>query len=146
MQHEIIMSLAGIPGDIIIDNGNNFIIDNNIDFITQSEKELLLKIIQVGYHYKYLNEFVSLCNSSKREGINNLPNCINYIFIDGLYLRGFSYCLQDILIEYGNDLREIERIYMKDNTLSLLFLYHKIQKVFIIIFNSIEYYYHIYII
>lgn len=146
MQHEIIMSLAGIPGDIIIDNGNNFIIDNNIDFITQSEKELLLKIIQVGYHYKYLNEFVSLCNSSKREGINNLPNCINYIFIDGLYIRGFSYCLQDILIEYGNDLREIERIYMKDNTLSLLFLYHKIQKVFIIIFNSIEYYYHIYII
>lgn len=146
MQHEIIMSLAGISGDIIIDNGNNFIIDNNIDFITQSEKELLLKIIQVGYHYKYLNEFVSLCNSSKREGINNLPNCINYIFIDGLYLRGFSYCLQDILIEYGNDLREIERIYMKDNTLSLLFLYHKIQKVFIIIFNSIEYYYHIYII
>lgn len=77
MQHEIIMSLAGISGDVIRDRGNKFEVDEEASFLSQSEKEVLVKIVDVGYHYKYLNDFVSLCNSSNGESNQrHLPECI----------------------------------------------------------------------
>lgn len=45
-----------------------------------------------------------------------------------MYLRGFAFSLQELLVDYGNNLREIEKQYMQDNSLSLLYLYQKTQK------------------
>lgn len=132
MQHEIIMSLAGISGDVIRDCGSKFAVDDGATFLSPSEKEVLVKIVDVGYHYKYLNDFVSLCNSSNGESNErHLPECISfheYTWLDGVYLRGLAFGLQELLVDYGNNLREIEKQYMQDNSLSLLYLYQKTQK------------------
>lgn len=58
MLHELLLSLIGKPGQIIIHGDGCFKIDPYIDFISEPEKDILNKICMLGYHYCKIERFL----------------------------------------------------------------------------------------
>jgi len=58
MLHELLLSLIGQTGQIIIPGDGCFKIDPYIDFISDPEKDILNKICALGYHYSKIEKFL----------------------------------------------------------------------------------------
>lgn len=58
MLHEILFALLGKPGNIIKENENSFEIDNNIQFLSQSEKEIINKLCILGFYFRRIEQFL----------------------------------------------------------------------------------------
>ena len=58
MLHEILLALLGIPGNLIIEEEDCFKISPFINFLTESEKELINRLIIMGFYYKRIVSFL----------------------------------------------------------------------------------------
>jgi len=58
MLHELLLSLIGKTGQIVIQEDGSFKIDEHIDFISEPEKNILNKICTLGYHYSRIDKFL----------------------------------------------------------------------------------------
>lgn len=54
MLHEILFAMLGKPGSIIMELEDSFRINPSIDFITNTEKKLIEKLVLLGFHFKRL--------------------------------------------------------------------------------------------
>lgn len=51
MLHEILFALLGKPGSLIIETLTGYIVNPDINYITEPEKELINKICTIGFFY-----------------------------------------------------------------------------------------------
>ena len=58
MLHELLLSLLGQTGDIVQSGTTGFHISTKVAFISGPEREMILKIIQLGYHYARVEAFL----------------------------------------------------------------------------------------
>ena len=58
MLHEILFALLGKPGTIVRQDEKGLIIDKSLNLFKEQEITLLNQIINVGYHYSRLNQFL----------------------------------------------------------------------------------------
>ena len=58
MLHEIIFALMGKPGGIIIETMDGFVVDTNLDIITKPERELINKLVILGYYFARIERFL----------------------------------------------------------------------------------------
>jgi hypothetical protein len=49
MLHELLLSLFGHTGSIIIESQDNFIVNPKLDFLSPAEVELLNRIVSLGF-------------------------------------------------------------------------------------------------
>ena len=58
MQHEVLVCLLGHTGDVIVDTGKgSFAVADDIPFLAPSDKDLVNKIVRVGYDYSFIHAF-----------------------------------------------------------------------------------------
>jgi gamma-tubulin complex component 4 len=58
MLHEILLALLGIPGNLIVEEEDSFKISPFINFLTESEKELINRLVILGFYYKKILAFL----------------------------------------------------------------------------------------
>ena len=119
MLHELLLSLLGITGEIIVQNHQTleFAIRDGFDLLAVSEREQIQKIVPLGAFYKYLTSFVRMHDN--RWGV-----CSSKV-----YIAAFCSGLEDILDRYTRDVAFVERIANVEGPLPLSFLHHHLQKV-----------------
>ena len=58
MLHEILFALLGKTGDIIQERFNKYLTNTKINFISLPEREMINKIVQLGYFYSKIEAFL----------------------------------------------------------------------------------------
>ena len=58
MLHELLLSLIGKTGQIVIEETGCFKINPCVDFISEPEKDILNKICTLGYYYSKIDNFL----------------------------------------------------------------------------------------
>ena len=58
MLHEILFALLGKAGNIIKDYGDKFELDDQLDFINKSEKEIINSLCLIGFYYSRIEQFL----------------------------------------------------------------------------------------
>jgi hypothetical protein len=58
MLHEILFALLGKTGDIIQERYNKYLTNTKINFISLPEREMINKIVQLGYFYAKIEAFL----------------------------------------------------------------------------------------
>ena len=58
MLHEILLAMLGQTGDVIQEKRDGFVTNIKIDFISDPEREMIDKIIQLGHYYSRIESFL----------------------------------------------------------------------------------------
>lgn len=118
MINDILFCLLGVSGGIFIDNGKDFIINDTITFLSESEKERLKVISQIGYKYKLLKEFSSnyesMFNSNLIQNKQAKKSDINSV-----YLSGVSRTINELLHSYDTLIEQFESKLYMDQSISI---------------------------
>lgn len=96
---EILLGLQGFTGDVVVEKKGTFEIV--ADFVNVSEKELLNRLVSLGWYYNYLSEHV------EKYELNSLlvnENKGNFQF----YRSAFFSALSELLSEYCEALSDVE--------------------------------------
>jgi hypothetical protein len=120
MINDILFCLLGYTGGVFIDSQNSFTINETITCISQSEKEILKRIGQIGFKYKILKDFVNDFNELFTQNLmktNTLYNEKEKIdtglnddskLSTSAYLSPICYSIQEFLKDYERDIQELE--------------------------------------
>lgn len=119
MLHEILLALLGEVGGIITEVNGVFIVREDCDLLTKSEKELINRILKVAGYYKYLEKF------SQKYGSLNL-GMQDDDELNGLYLKSLCKGIKDLLEEYRYRISAIEQEYLEEKAISIPCLLEKI--------------------
>ena len=131
MINSILYCLLGHTGGIFIEKENGFVLNENIETITNSEKEFLLQVCKLGYKYKFLNTISNyyekifnneLLNSnplnkdleSQENKRNNQKNDSTSIYLNGVYRT-----IKHFLAAYRNIIEQLESQYYKEGNITL---------------------------
>jgi len=127
MLNDIFFCLLGYTGGSFIDTGNSFKINETITCITDSEKELLKKIIDIGYNYKIIKDFIKnfndLLNRKMMSGGSLFTDMNNMEEPEGLlatfnntsvFLGPICLAIEEILKQYESEVFQLESKYFKD--------------------------------
>ncbi|KAF8822220.1 Spc97 / Spc98 family protein [Cardiosporidium cionae] len=179
MLHEILMALAGHPGDVVhlsceesnADVGTSssspkkplatqyttgFHINTALDFISAAERDILNRIVSVGYDFAIVKDFIEMVKRSKfdecpsekgmqKETESNrirseLPSfeevvyqrtteqCPRESYQYGLYISAICSCMEQILALYLKIICTLEKKIMADPMLPVSFLLISIQQ------------------
>ena len=85
------MALQGHCGEIVLDKKTEFVINPEISFVEQADKVILNRVVQLGFEYTRLTDFVA-----------------NVHHVDSNYLIGVSSGIKEILQEYQLKLVQLE--------------------------------------
>lgn len=121
MLHEILFSLLGYPGELIIDNGSTYIINSEFDLFTPSEIQQLNRIIPLGWYYYHLQAFVDNNQILWKVKYNDNERGRSYIF-------GVSAGISDLLSEYCEDVAYLEQYVLTEGPTALSYLHQHLQK------------------
>lgn len=91
MQHEILLALQGHCGDIVLDKRDCYVLNPDLKFVADGDRELLNQLIELGSNFQKLNGFQSTVLSMQS----------NYLF-------GISAGIQEVLDKYQLTLVSIE--------------------------------------
>ncbi len=58
MLHEILLALLGVPGNLIVEEEDHFKISPFINFLTEPEKELINRLVVMGFYYNKIQSFL----------------------------------------------------------------------------------------
>jgi gamma-tubulin complex component 4 len=119
MLHEILIALLGESGGIIYESNGIFLVREDCDLLTRSEKELINRILRVAGFYKYLENF------SQKYGSLNL-GIQEEDEINGLYLKSLCKGIKDLLEEYRFRVAAIEQEYLEERAISFPCLLERI--------------------
>lgn len=120
MLHDILLSLIGLTGDVIVEMNDTFKVIANFDLLSQGEIKIIDRIVPLGWFYSRLLHFVERKairwgSSGDREGFQ-------------LYLAAFGSGLEDFLHEYVADVAALEHQILKEGPIPLSFIVHALQK------------------
>jgi len=136
MLHEILFALLGKTGNIIIESDQKFEINPLITFLTTCEKELINKLVILGYCYKSIEKFLkdtyeAFCQTSSFIINKLLEDEINeFSFGKSLYLKAFSFAMNEVLRDYREVVLTVEREYLKNRVFTLSLLNIQLAKFF----------------
>ena len=120
MINDILFCLIGYTGGVFIETDKGFEINQNITTLTQSEKESLIQICELGSKYKILQDFVQnyetifytnlIQSSSSKES----PEDMNSI-----YLSGVCQTIKDLLSQYRKLIEKLDNKFYREQTLTI---------------------------
>lgn len=118
MLHEILFSLLGFVGDIIVDDDSVFKVKDGFDLLQESERTLVNKIVPLGWYYVKLNEIIQRYDISW--GQTSKP-CV--------YLASAVQGMSDLLTEYVADVAYLEQLLLAEGPIPLSQVLQHMQKV-----------------
>ena len=138
MLHEILFALLGKTGNIIIESDNRFEINPLISFLSSSEKELINKLIIIGFHYRKIEKFLQETYESFCQNTSFISKKLQeddqneFIFGKSLYIKAFIFALDEVLNEYRDAVLNIEREFLKNRVFTLSLLNIHLSKYFVL--------------
>jgi hypothetical protein len=97
MLHEVLLALLGYSGNIFVEDKEDFHIAHDISFQYEGEKNLLNRIVNLGFYYKIINGFVQTRfqtnnNSNGNNGSHFVDNIIRSLYSRSLFWfnKGFG--------------------------------------------------------
>jgi len=119
MLHELLLSLIGKTGQVIIQGNQCFHIDPHIDFLSDAEKEILNKICSLGYYYSQIEKYLEQSYKSFSDiGSQLIPHDISQNIDQHLgksvYIKAFCYGIEEIMEEYQERVLDFERVFLKE--------------------------------
>lgn len=142
MLHEILFAMLGKTGNIIIELDDSFVVSPGIDFISEEEKQLINRIINLGYYYqkiqKYIQEDQKMFKNlvQKFESKNYDPqdqNIQESVLGNSSYVKAVCDGMKTILNSYYEDILEIESLYLKEKIITIASLSVCLSKYFYIL-------------
>lgn len=139
MLHEILFALLGRSGNVIIETENKFEINPLITFLSSSEKDLLNKLIILGFFYKNIEKFLkdtseSFCQTSCFVSNKLIDYDIQeFTFGTSIYLKALTSSLDEILKEYRDSVLSVEQKYLKNRVYTISLLNIHLNKYFILL-------------
>lgn len=126
MIHDILFSLLGFTGDLIIEKNQTFCIRDNFELLTISEKSLINLVVPLGWFYNYLNNFAR--DHSVKWSVTVLENEKQY----QCYRFAVSAGILDLLSVYSHDVSQLEQTIMREGPMTLTFIQQSLQKYLIV--------------
>ena len=133
MINSVLYCLLGHTGGIFIENENGFYVNPNIETITNNERESLIRVCELGFKYKILNEVSKsyekifnndllknnplnreLNQGEQRQNQNNQKKDTNSIYLNGIYRT-----INQFLSTYRNIIEQLESKYYKEKNITL---------------------------
>ena len=132
MINSVLYCLLGHTGGIFEENENGFYVSQNIESITDSERESLKRVCELGFKYKILNEVSNSyekifnndlikSNPLNKEDKGESDNNQNKEKKDNtsIYLNGIYRSIKQFLATYRNIIEQLESKYYKEMNLTL---------------------------
>ena len=132
MINSVLYCLLGHTGGIFEENENGFYVSQNIESITDSERESLKRVCELGFKYKILNEVSNSyekifnndllkSNPLNKEAKGESDNNQNKEKKDNtsIYLNGIYRSIKQFLATYRNIIEQLESKYYKEMNLTL---------------------------
>ena len=133
MINSVLYCLLGHTGGIFIEDNNGFHVSPNIETITNTERESLIRVCELGFKYKILND---VSNSYEKIFNNDLlkSNPLNIEFgpensrkkqnnqkkdTNSIYLNGVYRTINQFLATYRNLIEQLESKYYKERNITL---------------------------
>ena len=132
MINSVLYCLLGHTGGIFEENENGFYVSQNIESITDSERESLKRVCELGFKYKILNEVSNsyekifnndliksnpLNKEDKGESDNNKKK--KKKDNTSIYLNGIYRSIKQFLATYRNIIEQLESKYYKEMNITL---------------------------
>ncbi|KAK8769704.1 hypothetical protein V5799_013829 [Amblyomma americanum] len=87
MLHELLFALNGYPGTIFVEKEGTFSVVKGLPFLHPSETTILDKLCALGYHVKYLRNFIATYHSFSTGGCNVF--CLLHLLVTLNYFERF---------------------------------------------------------
>jgi uncharacterized protein YsxB (DUF464 family) len=121
MLHEILIALLGEVGGIIEEVNGVFVVREDCNLLTKSEKELINRILKAAGFFKYLQRF------TEKYGALNVGIRQDEEELSGLYLKAMCRGIKDLLEEYRHNIASIEQEYLQERAVTIPSLLEKIK-------------------
>ena len=118
MLHELLFSLLGFVGDIVVNDGATFRVKDGFDLLKESEKVLVNRIAPLGWFYVKLGDMVHRYDVSW--GTQRTPKAYMSAAVQGV---------SDLLSEYVSDVAYLEQLILTDGPIPLNQVQQHLQKV-----------------
>eukprot|EP01041_Mallomonas_annulata_P006225 gene6225-12613_t len=121
MLQEILLSLLGFAGDIIIDVGYTFMVADDFELLIAAEREQINRIVQLGWYYTALTRFIE-----EHEVQWDVQRCSP----DGfqVYKAAMALAIGDLLSEYTEDITRLEQQIIAEGPIPISYLNQFMQK------------------
>ena len=132
MINSVLYCLLGHTGGIFIEDDKGFYVNPNIEAITNNERESLIKVCELGFKYKILNqvsksyekifnEELIKSNPLNRGMDKDNPNMNknNKNDTTSIYLNGVYRTINQFLAAYRNIIEQVESKYYKERNITL---------------------------
>ena len=122
MIQELLFSLLGFTGDIVVEADQTFKVRDGYDLLKEAEKEQINMIAPLGHYY------VSFQNYTKKYAIawgsHSIKNKIE------CYKAALCHAIEDLLTEYVESITFLENLtFAEENVIPLSLLVQHVQKV-----------------
>jgi hypothetical protein len=91
MHHELFFALLGHTGDVVESTSQGFFIKEDVEYVSSAQKEMLNRLLQLGYSYSILSDFL--------EESNKIPS---------IYIRGLCQGIRNVLKRYSQKIVDLE--------------------------------------
>lgn len=108
MLHELLFSLLGFTGDIIVDDGVTFRVKDGFDLLRESERDLVNRIAPLGWYYVKFGGIIE--RNDIGWGQQSLPR---------VYMMSVAQGMSDLLTEYVADVSFLEQLVLSDGPMPL---------------------------
>ncbi|XP_076888588.1 gamma-tubulin complex component 4 homolog [Bidens hawaiensis] len=141
MLHELLLSLLGYTGDLVLDhnlssNGHNSISDqctfklaSDISFIDSSQRDVIEKIITLGFYYRELDRFATKSRNLSWIKFGNEASMKN----QSVYRRAIANGLVEVLSIYRSAVLHIEQKLLSDPLPILATVTQSLNKFFVLL-------------
>ncbi|KAG8228219.1 hypothetical protein J437_LFUL004344, partial [Ladona fulva] len=128
MLHEVLLALSGYPGSFFVENDNRIQVAESIDFLQDSERTLLNRILRIATEYKALKNFIDYQNDLFYTTLTDEynPNGTEHQ-CPGRYLQAFCNGLEEVLMPYNQTLLDLEMEILNDPYLSLTHIRSRVE-------------------
>ena len=117
MIHEIILSLLGFCGDIIIESSNTYKVSDNFDLLLLSEREQINRIVPLGWYYNSISKYAQRHEAQWGSSTTGFQ----------VYKSALCFGINDFLEEYLNDVSTLESLFC-ENPFPVSYLLTSMQK------------------
>lgn len=129
MLHEILLSLLGFTGDVIVQNNKNstFHVKPGFDKFSEAETEQINNLVPIGWYYTQINKYLSKYKPNW-VGIKNIS----------VYKSAISIGIQDFVEEYTQAVVSIEQMILVEGPMPLNYIinyFHKYTLVFPVVYE-----------
>ncbi|KRX02900.1 hypothetical protein PPERSA_04103 [Pseudocohnilembus persalinus] len=132
MLHEILFALLGKPGNIIKEYEDKFQLEENLNFLNNSEKSIINQICILGFYFQKIEQFLEENYQSfqklqviEKLNIKNSNEAENEIFQEtsvignSAYLKAFCFGVEGIIDDYREKIISIEKNFLKERVFTI---------------------------